>query len=151
MKFIDEKGRLFGKINLIDLLVVVLLVAAVAAVGWKLVGKRAAQTVSDTERTICYTVYVDEVPSTLVSFATEQVGAQFVNNSKLIDATITSVTAPRVGDVYAALEISIEGQGSFSGNVYTVGSQEVRVGYEYIVKTSELELTGIITAMQVSE
>ncbi len=40
MKIIDEKGRLFGKINLIDLLVIVLVVAVVAAVGWKLVGKR---------------------------------------------------------------------------------------------------------------
>ena len=42
MKIIDEKGRLFGKINLIDLLVIVLVVAVVAAVGWKLVGKKAA-------------------------------------------------------------------------------------------------------------
>ena len=31
MKFIDEKGRLFGKINLIDLLVIVLLLAVVCA------------------------------------------------------------------------------------------------------------------------
>ena len=34
MKIVDEKGRLFGKINLIDLLVIVLLIAAVAAVRW---------------------------------------------------------------------------------------------------------------------
>ena len=40
MKIIDEKGRLFGKLNLIDLLVIILLIAAVAAVAWKLVGKR---------------------------------------------------------------------------------------------------------------
>ena len=39
MKIIDEKGRLFGKINLIDLLVIVLVIAIIAAVGWKLVGK----------------------------------------------------------------------------------------------------------------
>ncbi len=48
MKIIDEKGRLFGKINLIDLLVIVLVVAVVAAVGWKLVGKKAAASVSIT-------------------------------------------------------------------------------------------------------
>ena len=36
MKLIDEKGRLFGKINLIDLLVVLLIVAVLAAVVWKL-------------------------------------------------------------------------------------------------------------------
>ena len=33
MKIIDEKGRLFGKINLIDLLVIVLVIAIIAAVG----------------------------------------------------------------------------------------------------------------------
>ena len=38
MKLIDEKGRLFGKINLIDLLVVLLIVAVLAAVIWKLGG-----------------------------------------------------------------------------------------------------------------
>ena len=32
MKLIDEKGRLFGKINLIDLLVVLLIVAVLAAI-----------------------------------------------------------------------------------------------------------------------
>lgn len=36
-----EKGRLFGKINLIDLLVLVLVVAVVLAVGWKLVGRES--------------------------------------------------------------------------------------------------------------
>ena len=34
MKIIDEKGRLFGKINLIDLLVIVLVIAIISAVGW---------------------------------------------------------------------------------------------------------------------
>ena len=35
MKIIDEKGRLFGKINLIDLLVLVLVVAVVLALGFR--------------------------------------------------------------------------------------------------------------------
>ena len=48
MKIIDEKGRLFGKINLIDLLVLVLVVAVVLAVGWKLVGKKAAASIKKT-------------------------------------------------------------------------------------------------------
>ena len=46
MKLIDEKGRLFGKINLIDLLVVILIVAVIAAVVWKLGGRKAAAAVS---------------------------------------------------------------------------------------------------------
>ena len=33
MKLIDEKGKLFGKLNIVDLVVVVLIVAIIAAVG----------------------------------------------------------------------------------------------------------------------
>ena len=39
MKVLDEKGKLFGKINLIDLIVIVVLVLILAAVGWKLAGQ----------------------------------------------------------------------------------------------------------------
>ena len=50
MKLIDEKGRLFGKINLIDLLVVLLIVAVLAAVAWKLGGKKAAAAVTGADK-----------------------------------------------------------------------------------------------------
>ena len=62
MKIIDEKGRLFGKINLIDLLVIVLVVAVVAAVGWKLVGKKAAASVSDNTHEMTFTVLFEVHP-----------------------------------------------------------------------------------------
>ena len=35
MKVVDEKGKIFGKLNIIDLLVILLLIAAVALVGYK--------------------------------------------------------------------------------------------------------------------
>ena len=43
MKIIDEKGRLFGKLNLIDLLVIVLILAVVFVAVWKLGGSKAAE------------------------------------------------------------------------------------------------------------
>ena len=46
------------------------------------------------------------------------------------------------------LSITIRAAATFSSNVWNVGSQEVRVGYEYILKTSEFELTGIISGME---
>ena len=52
MKLVDEKGRLFGKINLIDLLVVLLIVAVLAAVVWKLGGKKAAAAVTGTDKKV---------------------------------------------------------------------------------------------------
>ena len=45
MKIIDEKGRLFGKLNLIDLLVIVLILAVVFVAVWKLGGSKAAEAV----------------------------------------------------------------------------------------------------------
>lgn len=46
------------------------------------------------------------------------------------------------------LSVIVKATATYSGNVWTVGSQEVRVGYEYILKTSEFELTGIISDME---
>ncbi|MEG0754956.1 MAG: DUF4330 domain-containing protein, partial [Oscillospiraceae bacterium] len=42
MKVVDEKGKLFGKINIIDLLVIILVIAGLALVGWKVIGNRGA-------------------------------------------------------------------------------------------------------------
>ena len=69
-----------------------------------------------------------------------------------LDAAITdAAVTDRADSAHVDLGVTIEGRGQFTGNVYKVGAQEVRVGYEYIVKTSEFELTGIITAMTVAE
>ena len=153
MKLIDEKGRLFGKINLIDLLVVLLIVAVLAAVVWKLGGKKAAAAVTGTEKKAVYTVEFEDVPADIAEYAKTQTQKSLVNDSKLIDAVITDVQT----EVYAndfdhvRLYITVEASASFTGNVYKVGPQEVRVGYEYILKTSEFELTGLISALEVTD
>ncbi len=149
MKIVDEKGRLFGKINLIDLLVIVLVIAIVAAVGWKLVGSKAAAAVSDNQHEITFTVIFEDQPTEVAQFAETQVGKQLVNNAKLIPAEVTEVSSiPLASEPHANLYVTVKATATLSGNVWKVGSQEVRVGYEYILKTSEFELTGIITGME---
>lgn len=149
MKIVDEKGRLFGKINLIDLLVIVLVVAIVAAVGWKLVGKKAAAAVSDNQHELTFTVSFEDQPLAVAQFAETQIGKQLVNNAKLIPAEITKASYyPNAAFTGQDIFVTITADATFSGNVWKVGSQEVRVGYEYILKTSEFELTGIITGME---
>ena len=69
MKLIDEKGRLFGKINLIDLLVVLLIVAVLAAVVWKLGGKKAAAAVTGADKKAVYTVEFEDVPADIAEYA----------------------------------------------------------------------------------
>ena len=150
MKIIDEKGRLFGKINLIDLLVIVLVIAIIAAVGWKLVGKKAAVSVSDNTHEMTFTVLFEDQPAEVAQFAETQIGKQLVNNAKLVSAEVTGCEA--VSSIrtlgHVDLSVTVKATATYSGNVWTVGSQEVRVGYEYILKTSEFELTGIISDME---
>lgn len=151
MKILDEKGRLFGKLNLIDLLVVLLIVAVIFVAAWKLGGSRAAEAVTSEHYTVEYTVLFEDVPLDVCGFARGQIDAQLTNSGKLVDAHITAVTtAPGADEAHQTLYVTIAGDADFSGYVYKVGAQEVRVGYEYIVKTSELELTGIISAMEVT-
>ena len=97
MKLIDEKGRLFGKINLIDLLVVLLIVAVLAAVVWKLGGKKAAAAVTGADKKAVYTVEFEDVPADIAEYAKTQTQKSLVNDSKLIDAVITDVQT----EVYA--------------------------------------------------
>ena len=151
MKLIDEKGRLFGKINLIDLLVVLLIVAVLAAVIWKL--GRAAAAVAGTEKKAVYTVEFEDVSADIAEYAKTQVDKTLVNDSKQIAAVITDVrTEPYDNELgHVRLYITVEASASFTGNVYKVGPQEVRVGYEYILKTSEFELTGLISALEVTD
>jgi len=66
MKVIDEKGRVFGKINIFDLLVLLALLVAIGGVGYKVISdkRKAAGTVPTTT----YIVTV-KTPAMLPSYA----------------------------------------------------------------------------------
>ena len=153
MKLIDEKGRLFGKINLIDLLVVLLIVAVLAAVVWKLGGNKAASAVTGSNKKAVYTVEFEDIPADIAEYAKTQTGKSLVNDSKVIAAVITDVQTEEYSSElgHVRLYITVSADTTFTGNVYKVGPQEVRVGYEYILKTSEFELTGLISALEVTD
>ena len=59
MKILDEKGRLFGKINLVDLLIILLVLLLIAAVCWRILGARAPGNVA----TQANVIQADEVVS----------------------------------------------------------------------------------------
>ena len=147
MKFIDEKGRLFGKINLIDLLVIVLLLAVVCAVLWKTVGKRASEAANTQSLRASYTVRCEEVPKEICDFAQTQVGEKLLNNAVFLDAEITACKAVPVDaekpDSLQTLYITIDAAAATANNVYKVASQEIRAGYEYNVKTPLFALAGV--------
>ena len=57
---IDEKGRLFGKVNIVDLLIVIIILAAGAFLGMKLLGPDS--TVANTQK-VLVTLHCEETPN----------------------------------------------------------------------------------------
>lgn len=150
MKIIDEKGRLFGKLNLIDLLVVVLVLAIIFAVVWKLGAGKAAQSATAQRYGVDFTVVVDDVHEEVCQFAETQVGQKLTNSGKTLNATLTGCEAKPQEDGKYTLYLSVEGTATMSEMVYKLGPQDVRVGFEYIVKTSAFELTGVVCDLEVT-
>lgn len=171
MKLVDEKGKLFGILNIIDLLVILLLIVAVALIGWKVLKKDGA---SNANRTILtYTVEVkgvdQEVYEGIKAYVPGEsgIGDQLMANGEMVDAYVTSVTAaPHEGGLTmtdvngTTMTFPVQGDDTLDltftiqANVVNavtneVGTQEVRIGKTHIVKTVHFELTnGIITTCE---
>ena len=156
MKLIDEKGRLFGKVNVVDLIVLVIIVGIIGAVGYRLTSSRLNAGEGNpltTEDQYCYvTLYsslvVPEIAQSL------EVGEKLVANSQYTDAEIVSIEEkpasyvatndegeavlsehPLWKDVTVVVREKIDP----SSITLKVGDQEVRVGYSFILKTQTVE------------
>lgn len=167
MKAIDEKGRVFGKLNLIDLVVVLVLIALVVGVAWKLVGGRISDAVAANNAvTVQYEVLCTNVDRTVANYCMENANGQLMSNGDLLDGYVTGCTMEPYmestinteGNTVSYqvtdrqnLRFTIECQVVPANNAYEVGSQEVRVGKSHIVKTSMIEVTGTVTAMTVAD
>ncbi len=160
MKLVDEKGRLFGKVNLIDLLALVVVLAALAFAAFKVLGGGGNPLDSSTKLT--YTAKVLSVEDSVYQEVLRQMEAaggqdQLMADGALVDGFVTDVTAtPHVN--YTATDNGLvvrseedPAQGGRWDVVFTVeanvpdpvtskvGTQEVRVGKSHILKTSHFE------------
>lgn len=175
MKLVNEKGKLFGIINIVDLLAVLLIVFVVGAVAWKVFGDRiaaetelknkqqqidklAANRISVTYTVRCSTLrsaYYDE----LVDFGFPQqlaINDGPVDGAYIVDAYTEEATAV-FGDSDGVSVMSSYGDRvdivlTIKADVppaafIKIGSQEIRVGKSHIVKTQFWEVTGIIETL----
>ena len=148
MKIIDKNGRLFGKLNLIDLAVILVIVVAVAALGMKLFGNDAVEAVTSPDVKVTYQVVCEDVPRAVAEYCQENYHQQLLSSGKLLNAYIVECVADEMPDETIDLYFKIEGTASYSGNTYAMGSQEVRVGMDHLVKTSSIECEGIICSLE---
>lgn len=160
MKIIDEKGKLFGKINLIDLLVVIVLIAAVLFLAVRFVRGRDANPINSSTK-LTYTTLVSNITPEVYEEVQRQMAAaggrdQLMATGDLLDAYVTKVEArphmnyqPDDNGVVTASEE--QGDKAHLDLVFTVeanvvnpivnevGTQEVRVGKSHILKTVHFE------------
>ena len=92
MKIINEKGKLFGVVNIVDLLVLLAVIAVAVGVGYKLF---APQIADATAKQVPMTAIVRVRGATPFLVAeierNDQVGKQIVSGSSYTTATITDV------------------------------------------------------------
>lgn len=161
-KIIDEKGRLFGKLNLIDLLVVILVVCVIGAVAVKMTGTEVTKDdqLANAEMVdISYTILCRMVHNDIADYIVEnEVGNQLMSNGELVESvfiediqrgTFYENYVTDDGEFqkiesqeYCDLTFIVSGQAPYGENAFRVGSQEVRVGKSHVVKTVGFEITG---------
>ena len=159
---IDEKGRLFGKINLVDLLVLIVVVILAVVLFLKLTGEGGALAGPAQTSKLTYTVRVDGVyPAVYEDMQKWIPGDPLMASGELLPGRIVAVEAqphqdtatlnttngvlilPQEGDL---LDLTFTIEVDITNRVTSeVGTQEVRIGKQHIVKSQHIELyNGII-------
>ena len=99
---IDEKGRLFGKINIVDLIVLLVIVIAAVVVGMKFLGGGNGNSAINPNKTpVRYTVLVEGVEPEVYENIQKYIPGQLMASGELLDGYVTGVT-PVEGRVHTA-------------------------------------------------
>ncbi|MDO4269871.1 MAG: DUF4330 domain-containing protein [Eubacteriales bacterium] len=167
MKIINEKGKLFGVINIVDLLVLLAAIAVVAGVGYKLFAPKIAESISPQVEMTAIIRVRGATPFLQKEMArNSQIGKKLVSGNSFTEAEITDM---QVED-YVQQVTTADGRivdaldGTKKDLVFTVktkvakgtatpsiGTQEVRAGRTFILKTDDFETTGNIDSVDIAD
>lgn len=168
MSVIDKKGKLFGKLNIIDLIAILLILAVLALIGYKLLDGKSSS-LAGGGQSIVYTVEVKGVEPEVYENIKAMLPSQLMAAEEMLDAYVTDVQAtPVENDTYNVVwndslkqNVITRVEGGTYDLVFTIegtitntltselGTQEIRVGKSHIVKTTTFELEGgVITSCE---
>ncbi len=147
MKVIDEKGRLFGKINIFDLIILLALLIGIGAVGYKVISNRMKPLAPTT--TYIVTVESLAMPASYTEALKKDDKLYFDNfgyvNAKIVgvseepamitvqttDGSLIETKSPNLVDVTVELEVI----DSHDTPDIRIGRYAVAVGGKFTVKT----------------
>lgn len=160
MKIIDKKGRLFGLINIVDLLIIVLLLALVA-VGVKRFGNKGAVGEATTKKGVI-TAEIKDVRD--VTAKNVKVGDPIYDYDKgtLIGKILTAEVEPykdkteyqgkffnsEVPGKYRVI-MTIDADVKETQDFYQVGTEQIRVGAEMRIKNKSISSFMTILGIEV--
>lgn len=166
-KIIDEKGKLFGLINIVDLMVTLVILAIIAVIAIRVVSpKRNAQGTSivNGKTEVYATLYVQNaVPESLDIL---KPGDKLVSNNTFTTAEIVSVdykpadfvTTDAEGNAHLVshplwldLIVVVKDEVNPSNPILKIGGQEARVNYALILKTQKFEANSKIRSIEIVE
>lgn len=171
---IVKNGRLFGKLNIVDVLILLVVIASVAFLAVRMVGGSGGETIAADEPSaqanLRYTVLCEDMPLMQAENAVTAVTAedyelkldddsilkvspnQIFNSNKFQDAQITSAEILPQDDSADGQRVTvrfvIEAAAKNTVGSFVVGTQEVRIGRDYTVKTVDIEMLGTVSAME---
>ena len=136
---IDEKGRLFGKVNIVDLLIILIVLAAAAFLGYHFFGPDS--TVANTEH-VRLTLYCEES----ADYAVEQL---VDSKSYVTDANGEVIQLARDG--YCSATLVVEGEGVVGSHGVTIGGTLYAVGQSMSVYFDDCKLFLRVSGIEVIE
>ena len=162
---IDEKGRLFGKINIVDLLVVLVIIIAAAVLGVKFLGPNGTVAVNPKTTHVTYQVLVESVRPEVYENVKQYVDAgdaTLMASGEMLDGQVvaveskphtTNATVSASGDMLLVstdkqlLDLTFTVECNVVNTITSeIGTQEVRLGKSHIIKTDKFEMnSGTIT------
>lgn len=148
-----------GKLNIIDLVLIVILVAAIAFAAVRFLSDDTNTLGSDVALStpnLTFTVVCEDVDETLAKNIMSSLESpdslldgntinmtRLFNSNKLVDAKVTAWS-------YAdgKLTMEVEGCAVYSNGAFSIGTQEVRIGKVFNVKTLDVEIEGVVYSME---
>ncbi|NLG86481.1 MAG: DUF4330 domain-containing protein [Firmicutes bacterium] len=161
MRLIDEKGRLFGLVNIIDLAVLVLIIAVAARVGLK--SKLLKAVNPSTLQPVEVVLLVEDVRSATADAIAEGDTVLNTKSNAVLGELIKKEVVPAVKEIETAdgrlvkaespfrkdVYITVRGQGQVTGNVIILGGYEMRVGANAQVKGLKFAVNSTVFSVKV--
>jgi hypothetical protein len=165
MKLIDEKGKLFGKVSVIDLFVLVVILLVVGVVAYKYVGKSVGDYLgtSSTAKNVTFTLRCTMKNEDMAKNI--KVGEKLIASNQIRDAVIDSINIVPTAVTYPDSEgravasndpikkdalITVKMVDEEDGLTVKLGVQDILKGNSFTLKTDSSVFVGTIEDVQIS-